>query len=501
MKIPFQFRPQFILCYADEAAISSDVGGQSPAPDSVIADSAVPSTAGETFGVEPQTGDQQVAASVTSPNAESVAEQDIFEGVPSLEELQQQVEQKVPYSEALLRLRTELERVKPLEKQFEPWKPVIETNDPAKVQERLTGYDSIFSPKLENGQPLYDERGLPQTTAQPFLESMEAKRPGYAMDHFLDVLNYEALNPATGQREPLIGQFFREVLGLDANRIEQYQKIDTLIAKTNGNITPEELNAIPETEREAYKTLPASIRKDWEVIDDEEKRYHLETAKERIESRQFRETQQQAQQKAEQDHRQQFEAQVQQDFVQDLATVRENAFGSLRDNLARQWQPSADDAINQDRYDDVLAPLVHLIDPDLQPMALKRLEREGIKVNAQEFNQNMSALVKARETMVRAKAYNDGVNADRAEQDFNRLHTQMMAKFNTIVLQRAAKYGMQAKQIAESKGELLTTASQIRPTVPGSSAQQQFSASGLPAGMDPRSSEAAMLQWKQGQAG
>ena len=488
MRIPFRFRPSFNQCfYAEQSSIDSGVGSVSPGAESVIADSTASPAVGETFGAAPETG-QQVVGDVTTPNAET-AEVDIFEGVPSLEQLQTEADQKVPYSEALLRLRTELERVKPLEKQFEPFKPIVENYKPESLQERLQVHESIFSPKLENGQPVLDERQLPLTTAHPFIEQMEAKRPGFAMDHFLDVLDFQTVNPVTGQKEPLVKQFVQNVLGLDISRLEQYQNIDALIAKSNGNITTEELNQIPETHREAYKTLPARIRADFSEMDEEERQYHLDGAKERLESRQFREQQRQAAEQAQQQERQEFEAQVQQDFVQDLATVRESAFGSLRDNLARQWQPSADDAINQDRYDDVLAPLVHLIDPDLQPMALKRLEREGIKINAPEFNQNMSALVKARETMVRAKAYGDGVNADRAEQDFNRLHTQMMSKFNTIIMQRAAKYGYQAKQIADKKGELLTTASAVRPTVPGTTmtpGEQRI---------DPRSDQAIMRDW------
>jgi hypothetical protein len=484
MRIPFRFRPSFNLCnYAEEASIDSGVGTVSPGSESVIADSTASPAVGETFGAQPE----QVAGDVTAPS--ETGEVDIFEGVPSLEQLQTEAEQKVPYAEGLLRLRTELERVKPLEKQFEPWKPIAEQYKPESLQERLQVHESIFSPKLVNGQPVLDERQLPLTTAHPFIEQMEGKRPGFAMDHLLDVFDYQVANPATGQKEPLVSQFVRDVLGLDISRLEQYQNIDALIAKSNGNITTEELNQIPETFREAYKLLPSRVRSDWINLDEEERQYHLDGAKERLESRQFRDQQRQAQEQAQHQERQQFEAQVQQDFVQDLATVRESAFSSLRDNLARQWQPSADDAINQDRYDDVLAPLVHLIDPDLQPMALKRLEREGIKVNAPEFNQDMSALVKARETMVRARAYGDGVNADRAEQDFNRLNTKMMAKFNTIIMQRAAKYGYQAKQIAEKKGELLTTASAVRPTVPGTTmapGEQRI---------DPRSDAAIMRDW------
>lgn len=490
MRIPFRFRPSAFntLFYAEASTIDSGVGSVSPGAESVIADSTASPAVGETSVAQPGSG-EHVAGSVTATDGQQQAAPDIFEGIPSLEELQQQAEQKVPGSEGLLRLRTELERVSPLAKQFEPFRPIVENYKPESLQERLQVHESIFSPKLENGQPVLDERQLPLTTSHPFIEQMEAKRPGFAMDHLLDVFDYQAVNPQTGQKEPLVSQFVKNVLGLDVSRLEQYQNIDSLIAKSNGNISPEELNQIPETDREAYKTLPPRIRQDFAEMDQEERQYHLDGAKERLESRQFRDQQRQAQEQAQTQQRQQFEAQVQQDFVQDLATVRDTAFSSLRDNLARQWQPSADDAINQDRYDDVLAPLVHLIDPDLQPMALKRLEREGIKINAPEFNQNMSTLVKARETMVRAKAYGDGVNADRAEQDFNRLNTQMMAKFNTIIMQRAAKYGYQAKQIAEKKGELLTAASAVRPSVPGTTMTPGDQR------IDPRSDQAIMRDW------
>lgn len=502
MKIPFQFRPTFILFYADEAAISSGVG-DTPPPAST--DAAASPAVGETFGATPE--GEQSTSNVTATNETETAQAapDFFEGIPSLEQLQTEAERKVPYAEGLLKLRTELERVNPELKQYEPWKPIVEGNDPKAIQERLQAHDSLFSPKLVDGQPVLDERNLPQTTMHPFLESMEGKRPGYAMETLLDVMDYEAVNPATGQKEPLVGQFLREVLGLDVAKLKDYQNIDALIAKTNGSITPEELEAaIPEsldkshlTDRDLYKQLRPNIRKDWQYLDAETRRDYLDDAKERIESKQFREQQIQSQKQAAETKKQEFEATIEKDFVQDLTQVREQAFSSLRDNLARQWQPSTDPAINEDRYDDVLAPLAQLIDPDLQPMALKRLEREGIKVNVQEFNEQMRAMVTARQTYVRAQAYKDGIAAERALKDYTTLNLRLMAKFNTIALQRAEKYGMQAKAIAEKKGELLTTASQVRPTVPGTTAPQTFSATGLPAGMDPRSTEAAMLQYRQ----
>lgn len=504
MKIPFRFRPQlFNTCFhSEEGAISSGVGG-TPPPAST--DAAASPAVGETFGVTLEEGQSTGNVTATNETETATAEPDIFEGIPSREQLEAEVAQKVPHSEAVLRLRTELERVNPELKQYEPWKPIVEGNDPKTIQERLQTHDSLFSPKLVDGQPVLDERNLPQTTVHPFLENMEAKRPGYAMEMLVDVLDYEAVNPATGQKEPLVGQFLREVLGLDVAKLKDYQNIDALIAKTNGSITPDELEtAIPEsldkshlTDRDLYKQLRPNIRKDWQYLDAETRRDYLDDVKERMVNRQFREQQIQSQKQAAEAEKQEFEATVRQSFVQDLTQVREQAFSSLRDNLARDWQPSLDPAINEDRYDDVLAPLAQLIDPDLQPMALKRLEREGIKVNVQEFNEQMRSMVNARQTYVRAQAYKDGIAAERALKDYTTLNLRLMAKFSTIAFQRAEKYGYQAKAIAESKGELLTAATTVRPTVPGSTVPQAFSASGLPAGMDPRSSEAAMLQWQQ----
>lgn len=472
-------------------------GDVAPSPGAGSAEPAVSSTVGEAFGAIPE--GEQSTGDVIAPDGDQTAqtEADIFDGVPTLEELQTQVEQKVPHSEALLRLRTELERVKPTVQQFDSWKTVVEGNDPIKVAERLATHDSLFSPKMEHGQRVLDERGLPQTTAQPFFESMEAKRPGYTMSTFTDMMDIPTLNPATGEKEPLISQFFREVLGLDPGKLDQYQNIDSLIAKTNGSITPEELAKVAEPDQAAFKTLPSGLRKDWDYMDEDTRRYHLDGANSRMKADAFMEAQAQKDAQAQQEYQQNFESQVQVSFVQDLAEVREQAFSSLRDNLAKDWQPSTDDAINQDRYDDVLAPLESLIDPDLQPRALARLEREGIKVNAQEFNEQMQSLVTARKDYVRAMAFKDGIAAESALKEYTTLNLKLMSKLSNIVLDRAKRYGYQAKQIADAKGELLTTASQVRPMVPGATALQTFSASGLPAGMDPRSSEAAMLQYRQ----
>jgi hypothetical protein len=483
----FRLRPDYLIMsdeLADVAiaspdgAASSDAVGQSSSP---IAETS-----------------EQVAGGVTTSDGEQVQEVDPLEGIPTLEELQTEAERGVPYSKALAQLRAEYERVKPIEKEFQPWKEILADQTPDRVKEQLGFQDQFFSPLVKDGQPVYDDRQLPQTTAQPFLESMEARQPGFSMNHFLDIVDFPATNPTTGQKEPLIAQFFRDVLGLDANKLEQYQQIDTLIAKTNnGSITPEELAKVPDTDQEVYKTLPSGLRKDWEFMDEETRRFHLDGAKERMEARAWREQLTQAQQQAEQSQRQQFEAKIEQTFLQDLTQTRTQAFTSLRDNLARDWKPSEDEAVNRRYYNDVISPLKRLIDPDLQQDALEELEADGIKVDLNKFNEDMVALVGARQTYIRAQAYKDGVTADRALRDFNRLQTQMMAKFNTITLARAQKYGMQAQQIAEDKGKLLTTASAVRPNISANTSVGQ----GTAGWVDPRSSQAAMADWEQSRLG
>lgn len=472
-----------------ESTIPNDVGTSSPVSESITDSGQSSSPIAETS--------EQVAGTVSASDGEqTVQETDPLEGIPTLEELQAEAERGVPYSKALVQLRTELERVKPIEKEYLPWKEVLADQTPERVKEQLGFQDQFFAPLVVDGQQVMDERGLPKTTSHPYYDSLEAKQQGAVMDRFLDLVDYQTVNPTTGQKEPLIQTFFRDVLGLDAHKIEQYQQIDTLIAKTNGSITPEELAKVPEADQEVYKTLPSGLRKDWDLIDEETKAFHLDGARNAQKFSAFMEQQQQAQQQAEQSQRQQFEAKIEQTFLQDLGTVREQAFTSLRDNLARAWQPSADTAKNEDLYDDVLAPLINLIDPDLQPMAMKRLEREGIKVDIGKFNEDMAAMVGARQTYIRAQAYKDGVTADRALRDFNRLQTQMMAKFNTITMQRAQRYGAAAQQIAEDKGALLTTASAVRPNISANSTVGQNAGY-----IDPRSDAAIMRDWELSRAG
>lgn len=471
-----------------------DVSSGAPPPASPPETVAPSATTTETSPVP----SEQLAGSVSAGD-DATAQQpvDIFEGIPSLDELQRQVEQKVPQSEGLFRLRTELERIKPEYESLQGYKPLTERGDTAYVTSRLDLMDSMFSEVRDaSGQIQRDERGIAQRSSRPFFDKMEADSPGFAARHFGDLLDYEVLDPVTGQKDTLSRYFFRAI-NLDPDRYEDYRNLDTLLAKSNGAVSADELTAIADPDKDAYKTLPSSLRNRWLDMAEDEQRWHLDTAKDRMQTRQQLDAQKTAQQQAEQQYAQRFEAQLQQSVQSDLATVRTDALTTLRDNLTKAALFSGENAINEDYVDAILAPLALLIDPELQSLGAGMLERMGVKLDA-DFNETIRSFVVERENFKRAEAYQDTVSANEALRRSNGLQAKLMAKFNAIALKRAERFGYQAKRIATQNGNTLTAAAAVRAQAPGNG-QPETRAGLLPAGMDPRSSEAAMYQWHQSQ--
>jgi len=473
-----------------------DVGAAAPPPipDSPVVDSST------TSGSSP--AQEAVVGNVNAGDvAEQVTEQptDVFAGIPSVEELTQQVEQKVPYSEAVLRLRTELEKVNPEYKTLAPYKPLTELGQPEELQSAYEQRQKLFSPVInpETNQPEYDERGLQKRTSQPWLQSMEEETPGFIPRHLNDLLSYEYTDPATGQTDNLLRFHFR-ALGLDPDRFDDYLKIDSLVAKTNnGAVTLEELQAIPDTDKEAYKTLPSSLRGAWKDIPEDEQRYHLDAAKDRLETRQWREQQEQQQKQAEETYRQQFQTQLQQSILSDLSTVRKEGLTSLRDSLTKAVQLSSDPNVNSAYIDAIVAPLALLLSPDFHDLGSHMLESMGVKLD-QNFNDSLNAFVAARQEYVIAQAYQDAGLAKTALKEADGKFARIMAKFNDLALKRAQTFGYQAKQIATENGKTLATASAAR-AMPGNGSAVEANQGILPAGMDPYSPEASNYLWQQSQ--
>ena len=463
-----------------------DVGAAAPPP---------PAPTGAADSSPALGSSEPVADGVTVSDAQGEQQPaDIFAGIPSIEELTQQSEQRVPYSEGLLRLRTELERVKPDLASWEKFKPLSELGEPTELQSAYERHQKLFSPVVnkETNQPEYDDRGLQKRTSHPWVEAMEAETPGFFHRHLDDLLRYT--DPVTGKNG---AQTYFEGIGLDINRFDDYLNLDSLLAKSNGAVTQAELDQLPDGDREAYSTLPASLRRDWASIEPDEQRYHLDGAKERIEARQWRETQEQEKKQATEAQQQQFQAKLHSDILGDLSTVRTQGLTSLRDSISKAVQLSTDPNTQSAYVDAIIAPLALLLSPDFHDLGAHMLDSMGVKLD-QAFNDKLNALVTARQQYVIAKAYGEEGQAATALKEADGKMAAIMAKFHDLALKRATTFGYQAKQIATANGNTLAAASAARVMPPNGSAVE--AAQGiLPQGMDPYSPEANNYLWQHSQ--
>lgn len=479
--------------------MSTNLSDVASTPDAAViaaADSSPASTEISPASTEAVVGNVNAGESATQAQAQPV---DIYEGIPSIDELAQQVEQKVPYSEGLLRLRSELERVKPELDSLSPYKSLVDLGKPEELQAAYDLRAKLFSPVVnkETNQPEYDGRGLQKRTSHPWLESMEAETPGFVPRHLNDLLSYQYKDPMTGQVDNLLRFHFKS-LGLNPDRFDDYLNLDSLLAKTNGGaVTPDELSAIPEPDQPAYKTLPSSLRGAWKDIPEDEQRFHLDGAKERLENRQWREQQERDKTQAAETQKQQFESKLQQTILSDLSTVRKEGLTSLRDSLTRSLQLSGEQSVNEGYVDAIIAPLALLLSPDFSDLAAPMLERAGVKLD-QNFSETLQSFVIARQEYKRAEAYGDSTSANLALKEANGKFAKIMAKFNDIALKNAATFGMHAKQIATTNGAVLAAATAR--AMPGNGSVVEKGNGQLPAGLDPYSPEANRHLWNQSQS-
>lgn len=487
----------------DDTTQSTDVGGE--ASTSTPTATAEASTSAAASPVSQTTEGVNQAATASDVTAQSVIEakeseagtvdptqdDDPLKGVPTLEELEQNKTQQ--YAQALINLRTayEARKAKDAETQgtLTSVQPLIEKyGDVDTVQARLAAYDSLFEQVVDPAtqQPQFDQSGLPRVSAAKFIEQVDAENPGLAETLLNDLLRYAP--ELNGQKVSFYERALREVYGLDPQKLDAYRNIDALTAPT-GEVTPEELAAIPENQRDAYKTLPKSLRDAWDTVPEDERQYHLDTAQERLEARQYREAETKRQADAQQQQltaaRQQI-AEAQDTFVRERL---QTGLATIMDDVAKQVTFSADPNTNAVMLGVTEGFVAALRDPDSS--AFKNVQGAltalGVNLNT-DFQE---ALVVADKHRRDQKAYelmgqkglaqSSQVKADAAEK-------QVLAKVAPLAIKLAKALGGQAAQRAQQRNQLLGTATSTRPT-PGNGGLQAEDNGYLPPGMlanDPR---------------
>lgn len=450
---------------SSEAPVATGAESNAPAAPSVSqeGDAAPSPIAGSVTAGEGATGTGQEQEGTAPPPSED----DPLEGIPSIDELRQQAEQKVPYAEGLLRLRTALEARKEqyeqLKTQHDPLAPVLEKyGDPAAVQQRLETLDSLFSPVInpQTNQPEY-ENGLPKYTTAPFIERADADNPGLAEQMLVDLLSY-APAAADGQKAPPMWQQLFESWGLDPKRLDDYRNIDALQPQPTGDISPDELQDVPEEFREVYKSLPPGVRSDLQAQDEETRRFHLEAHKERFDRKASETLAREQAEQAAQQQRAEIQAYVAREQEAYVSQARQEGVAAILDEVARQV--TFGDAETDSAVRGIAGGfLVSLLDPDFRSVAEPALNAWGVKLDPS-FDEALNA---ASAALAQYKALELAGQTARAQQALAAARgpkMQVQAKAAQIAQKLYKAFGAQARKAGEQANQSLSQAAGARPT-------------------------------------
>lgn len=378
---------------------------------------------------------------------------DPLKDVPTLEELQKQAEQKVPYAQALANLRTAYEGVKPQVEQFVPWKETIETiGDP--VQAR-TAYELVKSLRTPiEGQP--DE-----FTTRPFLERVDQERPGSANQIFNDLLSYEVPDE-NGRVDTLVRHMYRSH-GLDPDRVDDYRNIDTL--RASGVVSAEDLARIPEQYREAFRTLSKDGQDDiLELLRAGDPSYglraeeHLRNAQQALEARQWREQNERAQQNAAAQQQAEYEQQVQQALWQDISTEVRSIHDSILEKSLSQFTFSSDATQDSIEKGKIMSTLATLQNPAYRFVAENALEAVGVSLNGFDELANRWTQERVKYITFKAAGQENTWDAREALSKSTVAKQQILAKLNDYALKLVQASGERAAAVASQTGGQLSAA-------------------------------------------
>lgn len=410
---------------ADVASTSQD------ATESTVAESSpAVETAGESQGGVTATAD---AASTQQ------TETDPLEGIPSVEELNQLVAQKVPYSEALARLRPAYEGLKGQLAEYQtldPWKPIAETiGDPQLAQSAHELVSAIHTPSTENPSGF---------TARPFLERLESDSPGTVDQLFADTLTFQ-IPDASGQPSTVVRELVRS-WGLDPDRIDEYRNIDTL--RASGVVTADELGKIDPKYHDAFKGLPRDAQEDILSLKETNPALadmHLRNAERARAAERFEQQQHEREQQQREADERQFKQQLTQAVEQDITAEVKSISDSIHQSLSSQWKPSGDDAQNSIEYAKVLSTLATLQHPAYRFIAENALKAVGASLEG--FDELANRWQEQRSAYTTFTQMGDKMQAQRALSGATIAKQSMLVKLNDY-----------ARRLAQASGERLASA-------------------------------------------
>ena len=422
--------------------------------EAVDSSTTVTETSGESQGGVTATDDAQQSTQTQQ------TEIDPLEGVPSVDELTKLVEQKVPYSEALARLRPAYDGLKTKLAEYEPldpWKPIAETiADPALAQSSYELVNALYTASNENPSGF---------TTRPFLERIEQDSPGSVDQIFADICSFPL--QIDGQTTTVVRELYK-AHGLNPDRIDDYRNIDNL--RASGIVTEADLTKIPEKYHEAFKVLPEDARADILSLKESNPALadqYLRNAERSLVSEKFETQQRERDEQARVEQEQEQTRQVESAVTQGVYGKIETWSGSIHQSLSSQWKPSTDEATNSLEYAKVIGTLAALQSPApaYRALAEKALKQVGASLDGfddlvNQWQTSFSAAVTYEQL-----GQKDSIPAKRAAAQAAQAEQRLLIKLNDYALKLAQPTStrlanastQQATQLAAAAGRFVPT--------------------------------------------
>lgn len=381
------------------------------------------------------------AGSETATDGQASESTDPLEGIPSAEELEQQVAQNVPYAKGLQSLRGAYEALKTDHEPLKAWKDIAGSTDPATVQSNQELLGLLYSP-TQNGNPN-------DYSTTPFLERIEQDSPG-SLDKVYRDLTGMAVE-INGQRDTLTRHMVRS-WGLNPDNLEKYRQLENgTLSVASGIVSTEDLAKIPQAYHEGFKALPAQAQRDILSLNGSEHeadrltaQAYLQNAQQAVDAQTFREGVERERQATQQAKEADTQRKIDTESQTAIDQLTSEVYDSIRQNLA-QVKVSTDELENELHVGRHMALLYTAIDPAGRKMILDPLlAKLGVSLDSSiagvqvRFEDTVNTIDQKTREAIRWEHYGDKRQAAAAKAAANQSRQILTAKLNQVAMKLVA---------------------------------------------------------------
>lgn len=405
---------------------------------------------------ETSTGEQPIAGSETAVDGQQPTEQSVdpLEGLPSLEELEQQAAANVPYAKGLASLRAAYESTKPqLEeyKALQPWKDVADKiGDPVQAQSAYELQGLLHSAVPNSTDPN-------DFTTVPFLQKIEADSPGTVDQLYADCGTFPI--EVDGVVDTVARHRFRQ-WGLNPDNIENYKALDSgTLSVASGIVKPDELVGIDARYHDAYRSLSVAKRADIQTLKTTEGgeaiiEEDLRNASRALEVDKYMKQQEVDKAQAVASRQQTLESEIQAESQASLYQATSEIYTSIHKNLAQQVKFSSDELSNELHLAGIMSNLYTLLDPEGRKLILDPvLQKAGVVLDST-FDATVNRFAERLSAAKRFEKMGDTMRQRAALSESTQARQMLTAKLNSIAMKFAQPTSAAVTANAQANGNL-----------------------------------------------